>query len=545
MVSPPDSENPSTARAAEAHSDITQDGPTSADDLDAVPDLRLEPEVDSLSTFGPEHGPLEQHDSIPLHAPPTQAQPTRGDIVQPDTYIVWPVDDEDRSWWSRLRSLKASWETKRLKRSAHDEPLVTDADVPVPAARTGEVTVDAIRSLEKHLASLATLRDACASIDRRLAQIEDVSRQIEAAVQLTEETLHSREGIVAERLEEVSARMTARLAETEETIQRIERERVGETLRLTQQSLADSKVPEMCVNIEGQLAQARMALQRTEEAVADRTLHELCQHIDARLRRTEDTLDRREGVVTGWLQELSADMTARFAEAEEAIQRIERIVSSRTFEHTRSQELSPRTDDPPVQAEETPRAALVLSRFVNITHINRPIRQPWMARLAMPVLALVAALAIGALITTGRGVTPDKVVPLPTSGQVLTPVEQAPDQGIRAVSTTAVVAESPRSTRERQVSAPQPRSPDRKSAPTDSPSPRYVGTLSITSIPSGASVSINGKPAGVTPLRLSRQRAGSLAVQVAHDGFERWSAAVNVPADQLTQVSATLRASAR
>jgi hypothetical protein len=46
----------------------------------------------------------------------------------------------------------------------------------------------------------------------------------------------------------------------------------------------------------------------------------------------------------------------------------------------------------------------------------------------------------------------------------------------------------------------------------------------------------------VTPLRLRRQRAGSLAVQVAHDGFERWSAAVLVPADQLTQVTATLRA---
>src|SRR5262245_49029534 len=47
------------------------------------------------------------------------------------------------------------------------------------------------------------------------------------------------------------------------------------------------------------------------------------------------------------------------------------------------------------------------------------------------------------------------------------------------------------------------------------------------------SVSINGKPAGKTPLRLSRQRAGSLAVQIAYDGFERWSAAVLVPADRL------------
>ena len=75
------------------------------------------------------------------------------------------------------------------------------------------------------------------------------------------------------------------------------------------------------------------------------------------------------------------------------------------------------------------------------------------------------------------------------------------------------------------------------------PAPRqvFVGTLSITSVPPGASVSINGKAAGVTPLRLPRQRAGSLAVQIAQDGFERWSAAVRVPADQLTQVTAMLR----
>ncbi len=68
----------------------------------------------------------------------------------------------------------------------------------------------------------------------------------------------------------------------------------------------------------------------------------------------------------------------------------------------------------------------------------------------------------------------------------------------------------------------------------------FVGSVSITSVPSGARVSINGKAAGVTPLRLPRQRAGSMAVQIAQDGFERWSAAVRVPADRLTEVIAKL-----
>jgi len=313
MVSPPDSENPPPAPAAAPHQNLTLNAPASAADVDAASDLRLQPEADLMSIFVPEDAPLEQRDSDPASA---QAQPTRGDSVQPDTYIIWPVDDDDRSWWSRLRSLKAPWGRKYFWRSAHREPMATDANMPGPAARTGEVTMEAIRNLEKHLASLAALRDACESIDRRLARVEEVSRQrdhatvdeglrdvcwqmsdrlvrIESAVQHTEDTLHRREDIVAEWLEDFSARMVARLAETEETIQRLERERA---------------------------------------AVADMTLHELRKNIDARLEQTETTLHGRDSIVTEWLQELSADMTARFAEAEEAIQRIEQIVSSRTVE---------------------------------------------------------------------------------------------------------------------------------------------------------------------------------------------------------------------
>jgi hypothetical protein len=557
MVGPPDSKNPP----------------------DAPLDLPLQPEVDSLSTFVPEHD-LERSDTVQPRAP-AQEQPTPLDTIGPDTYIVWPVNEDDRSWWSRLRSLKASWEAKHLRRSAHGEPKATDANMPEIATRTGDVTLEAIRSLERHLASLAVLRDACASIDRRLARVEETSRhrehatrdealhdvcsqlsdrlvRVEAAVQRTEDTLHSQQGMVAEWLQELSARMTARLLESEEAIQRIERERVDETLRLIQQALADSTLPEMCANIERQLVHARMELQRTQDAVADKTLHELCMNIDARLGRTEDALHRHEGLVTEWLQELSADMTARFAEAEEAIQHIERVVSSRTVEHIHSQSPSVRTDNHRVQAEETAittsesrepadgnyltGAALFLSRFVKIDHTNLPVRQPWMARLAVPALVLVAVLAIGVSIKTSRGVAPDTAVPITTSDQVSTPTEQATNQEIPGASTTAVTADASRSIRNSGVSTTQQPSPDRKAAPTTSRSPRFVGTLSITSVPSGASVSINGKPAGRTPLRLRRQRAGSLAVQVAHDGFERWSAAVLVPADQLTQVTATLRA---
>jgi len=591
MVDPPDSKNPPT--------------PSTAGEQRGI-----EPEVDSLSTLVPEQVPLEWRDSLPPQAL-TEAQTPGADTTSPDVDIIWPwADDADQSWWSRLRSLKAAWETKHRRPSAHDEPVTTEADRLEPAARTGDVATEAIGNLEEHLASLAALRDVCASIDRRLARVEEVSgqrhratidealhdvcsqmsnrlvrveaavertegfvaqkpwdlstsahtrlehveetlrltqqaladrtlhelcRNIETRLERTEDTLHRREGIVAESLQQLSARMTARFAEVEET------------LRRTQKSLADSMPPDMGVNIERQLAQARTVLQRAEEAAADKTLHELCQNIEARLERTEETLHRSEGFVAEWLQDFSARTTARLATVEETIQRIERVVSRGTVE----QQPSVRMDDRLVHTAETAyrrvlaSAVLFLNRFAKIRQTNRPIQLPWMAGLAVPVLVVVAVLAIGDLIRTSRGVEPEKVGPATTTDQISAPVVPATNEGIGATSTTAVMANAPRSSTGSVVSAPQQRSPDRESAPTTARRSKFVGTLSITSVPSGASVSLNGKPAGKTPLRLPRQPAGSLAVQIRHDGFERWSAAVLVPADQLTQVTANLRASAR
>ena len=350
MVVPPDSDNPPTASAAGEHlgSDLTLNAPTSAADVDAVPDLRLEPEVDSSSTLAPEHVPLEQRDSV---------QP--GGLTQaprPHVHIFW-TPEADRSWLSRLRTLKASLEKELLVRSAHDEPVTTEADTLGPAARTGDaerswlsrlrsskasgekqhlvrsahddlVTTEAFRNLEKHLASLAALRDVCASIDQRLARVEQVSGQRDGAT--IDEALHDLCSQIYDRLVRVEAAAQRTEGFVPEkpwdlsTIADQRLERVEETLRLTHQSLADSPVPGMCANIERELVQARTALQRTEEAVADKTLYELCKNIDARLERTEDTLHRNEGTVAEWLQPLSAHMTARFAEAEETIQRLER-----------------------------------------------------------------------------------------------------------------------------------------------------------------------------------------------------------------------------
>jgi hypothetical protein len=71
---------------------------------------------------------------------------------------------------------------------------------------------------------------------------------------------------------------------------------------------------------------------------------------------------------------------------------------------------------------------------------------------------------------------------------------------------------------------------------------RFVGALSIRSVPSGAWVWVDQTPIGPTPLVGIQMRAGSHAIRIEHAGFHRWSAAVHVPADKRTEVAATLDA---
>jgi hypothetical protein len=73
-------------------------------------------------------------------------------------------------------------------------------------------------------------------------------------------------------------------------------------------------------------------------------------------------------------------------------------------------------------------------------------------------------------------------------------------------------------------------------------STKFVGTLSIRSTPDKAEVHIDRERVGETPLVLRRLRAGSHAIWIDHEGYQRWTAGVNVPAEEHTRVTATLQA---
>src|SRR5687768_2854445 len=92
---------------------------------------------------------------------------------------------------------------------------------------------------------------------------------------------------------------------------------------------------------------------------------------------------------------------------------------------------------------------------------------------------------------------------------------------------------------------PQPLPPQRPAAarrPGAVRAPLFRGSLSVQSRPAGASVFINGRLVGTTPLTLRDQAVGSRAVRVTMDGYESWTAATRVVASQRSVISADLRA---
>lgn len=70
---------------------------------------------------------------------------------------------------------------------------------------------------------------------------------------------------------------------------------------------------------------------------------------------------------------------------------------------------------------------------------------------------------------------------------------------------------------------------------------RFQGSLVIRSQPRGASVFINGRRVGTTPLVLRNQPVGSRAVRVGLNGYQNWTSAVRIVANQQTVLTVTLQ----
>ena len=69
---------------------------------------------------------------------------------------------------------------------------------------------------------------------------------------------------------------------------------------------------------------------------------------------------------------------------------------------------------------------------------------------------------------------------------------------------------------------------------------QFTGDLFIVSRPPGASVFMDGKAVGKTPVTLRAVPIGSHAIRLDYDGYRRWSSAVRVVAGQQNRITASL-----
>jgi hypothetical protein len=72
------------------------------------------------------------------------------------------------------------------------------------------------------------------------------------------------------------------------------------------------------------------------------------------------------------------------------------------------------------------------------------------------------------------------------------------------------------------------------------PGDRTLATLAVESRPPGASVFLDGRRVGTTPLLLDPAPSGSHALRLELDGYRRWTAAVRVVAGERNRVTASL-----
>jgi len=75
---------------------------------------------------------------------------------------------------------------------------------------------------------------------------------------------------------------------------------------------------------------------------------------------------------------------------------------------------------------------------------------------------------------------------------------------------------------------------------TRAPAPAYAGTLVVESRPVGATVFLDGKGVGVTPLTLPNVGIGSHVVRLDLAGHRRWSTSIRVVAGERERVAASL-----
>lgn len=140
---------------------------------------------------------------------------------------------------------------------------------------------------------------------------------------------------------------------------------------------------------------------------------------------------------------------------------------------------------------------------------------------ALFCIILVTALVIPVVVTAAEGTEEHQII----GGVTLETTKETPFVPVTEPTREPTTERTREPTTERTTEAPAPQ----------------VGWLTIASTPSGASVSLDGKSRGVTPLAGIEVSSGSHSVGVTMTGYEPYEKSVSVSAGEQAAVDATLR----
>jgi hypothetical protein len=205
------------------------------------------------------------------------------------------------------------------------------------------------------------------------------------------------------------------------------------------------------------------------------------------------------------------------------------------------------------------RAPSMVQRLValksRLTRLRLPVNSAALKGAALlGVLAgiIAALIALSAAATLSQTVA-DDVPPPPRIESAPTASPSAPQPTPEAVSVAlpsptpeppALAAAPTASANGITESAPAPTAP-RPQTTAPARIAGYRGGLQVDSEPDGARVFIDGEEVGVTPLEMKSLAVGSRVVRVEAEGYQTWSAAARVVANQRARVSAVLQRSSQ
>jgi hypothetical protein len=471
------------------------------------------------------------------------AAETMGDVET----RLGPLHDLSRHADQRLDALSALADVVAAREKALQDQNGIIEHAVVEAGRVADL-VDALD------ARMATLKDGNDLLDRAEAQRQrldavtaETAAQLERREQLRNELARELVRVEAE-VQSVaeSSRRQVEVSKADAAILEDTRAQIRETALAVKQSLAEAAsirgaldpLHAQAARLTGEYARLQDALREAEERSASAA--------EARLRRLEAVaaettaqLERRERLREDLAHELDDLDARRFT--------LPVLPGDRPTSHepvdVRGESSLPGMDWPEPWTPPRRPSTTVMTR-VRVPRTVSVLKQGG-AGVGLAVLVVVGFFAMRPVEKPApierQRLPAQALPPLDVSVPALSGTSVIPNES----NAPAIVTRSPIASRPPATAVKPPATAARQApagAPATAPSAEYFGTLAIESTPPGATVFVDRQAVGQTPLELPRVRAGSHAVRVEREGYQRWTAAVNVPASTVTHVSVKLDA---